>query len=1030
MHSIFKPRGRKKKSNNQNDNTSLPSKQLNTSKSLPSLSNSPPVSSHSTLPPLPSPASVARNAQPRIDEFGRPLVNPPPAFTLASQRYNHQQNNLNQINSFNSSEKELQLMYGYIGLFTEIELDLTTTLRSISLVTQQIKSRGLETPMLFSIRALDISVQGSHSLIRCFVNDHSEFQRDLHISTPHNLSAFLKWCLARYVNLQGLRGVLGWDKYASWREAERARYISSDLLGTLPPHVSQLLIILLDLFATVSAYSHLNGMTVHKCAAIFGGFIFGLEDDLSFEETYSNWLKYSHATEHLILAHIRDMKATCTTGQLPSRMEASILGYPNIIPSLTKTHPSARLEKVARFKRFTRFYNKNLILNGANWEIEGSSTWDRLLPYQNSKKSQADQQSRAKPKFSKLYKHILNIDDDFFEETMANESELDIDLSSQQRFKSLVEKEWSGFITKGFQEPDSKKLEFDLTESERSRRKQKHDTMDWDSFAGNGFLGRETYLPNDLNFNTDFTRTVSVWPEEKKVLSKKLIKTNKSLPAFPYDIRPVEENSIYVDENFFESWADVLIGSGWTRDEFKKVSWAIVNFKSKPSRSLDLQLGSHSTDGRVDDLWVLFEEVVPPEYRDELIENGQKITGTQTKKSRRISFLKAMTRRDPKKSSNLNNALSSDARMATIREGASMEYYPSAPQKNAGTSIFSNLERKGTKKITLSPSITSTDTRSIFSVTPSVGHASQPYSNSENINHTKDGFSDFHNQNHALPYQQAASDPPNGFMADFRARAKKRQANYKIGKPSQPDVKLASEPLTEIKTFDHETHSLLEEVDLSVLGKKGREPWVNVLSREPEEGLKISEGIEEVVDSITPHPMVAIDGSESSGSSDETRNFDRPINPSPPASSRAVTPITEPEIRVEEYSQTSSPRKFEGHHNETQEESYMANEKGDTLSSFKPPPSPSQVKEIPRRIPIGQRKESLSNLTGDQSPLRKINSKKPNQFEKPVLKDPTEIISNLTVVDMFEKSEPISPQKVRTQVEGGEKGGTFKAGRK
>lgn len=66
-------------------------------------------------------------------------------------------------------------MYGYIGLHTEIELDLPTTARAVNLVAQELKARALETPLLFSTHALDISTEGTHSLIRRFVHNQHEF---------------------------------------------------------------------------------------------------------------------------------------------------------------------------------------------------------------------------------------------------------------------------------------------------------------------------------------------------------------------------------------------------------------------------------------------------------------------------------------------------------------------------------------------------------------------------------------------------------------------------------------------------------------------------------------------------------------------------------------------------------------------------------------------------------------------------------------------------------------------------------------
>lgn len=47
---------------------------------------------------------------------------------------------------------------------------------------------------------------------------------------PQNLSAFLKWVLARYTNAQGGRGFLKLDKYKQWRDSEKGEFPPSPCL--------------------------------------------------------------------------------------------------------------------------------------------------------------------------------------------------------------------------------------------------------------------------------------------------------------------------------------------------------------------------------------------------------------------------------------------------------------------------------------------------------------------------------------------------------------------------------------------------------------------------------------------------------------------------------------------------------------------------------------------------------------------------------------------------------------------------------
>jgi hypothetical protein len=142
-----------------------------------------------------------------------------------------------------------------------------------------------------------------------------------------------------------------------------------------------------------------------------------------------------------------------------------------------------------------------------------------------------------------------------------------------------------------------------------------------DTFANAGFGGRETVRETDLQFDPNLSKSISSWPEERVQITKQIRKTEKALPQFPYDITPREEKSTLVDELFFEAWADVLVSSGWSRDEWKESSWVLVQWRTKPSKdSLSMK---KNADGRTDEKWFLVEEMIPPEYREELIDGGK-----------------------------------------------------------------------------------------------------------------------------------------------------------------------------------------------------------------------------------------------------------------------------------------------------------------------------------------------------------------------------------------------------------------------
>lgn len=683
MHAFFKSRAAKNKTLSP-DRPPNPTPLRSPSSTLPATS----PSKHF----IGTPASQSST----IDELGRATK---PSLNSSSLPFSHLRNqpsdSSSSISKSHGDPSELQLIYGYIGLYTDVELDLPTTTHAAHLIVQELKSRALETPLLFSTHALDIATEGTHSLIKSFVGSLDQFIQGIPIHGPHNLAALLKWILARHVNPRGGHGFIPWEKYASWRESEKAfgyppRFLTTDLFSQLSAPAASLLSCLLDLFASASVRADLTGMTIHKCGALFGAYIFGLEDDQPFEKTYSNWLRYSHATEHLVFAYMRDLKATSPTGKIPLRMESCIKGYPSIIPCLFKTHPSARLERVARFRRLTGLYSKNLVFTAGTWNVPRSKSWDRLKPYPEISAAQYLNRSKAgfstdssKLLYSPSYKHLLNIRSNMNFE-VDEDDDLGANFEGPQRFKTLVEKEWSGFLTRGFQEPDAKKLQFDLNESSTASLKMKRDTMDWDSFTGSGFIGRETYRPADLAFNSNIQMTASCptpssWPAAKKGISKKLIKNSRSPTVYPFDTTPSELPSLYVDENFFEAWADVLVGSGWCRDELKEVSWALVHCKCKPADYQDFEFRPTplNPDGRNEDMWALFEELMPPDVRAAQFNAPKSIT----QKRNRRSFLRVITGKDPKKPTS-----TPDRKMPPVPELA-RPYYPNAPDPASASKL-------------------------------------------------------------------------------------------------------------------------------------------------------------------------------------------------------------------------------------------------------------------------------------------------------------------------------------------------------
>ncbi len=191
-------------------------------------------------------------------------------------------------------KKEAERIYGYIGVQTGLVLGLEEISSVVEDVGKQLSERGvcvmedgrrkgpadgflpgigLETPMLFSTKALDLSAVKVKFLIDSYIkslswvcrynpamfpNSHNSYHIDrtnnpisraratytqnLRFAHPHELAWFLRWALARVVRITRLeatvpgphrefievvdmeeRGLLEWEGYENWRGRERGK---------------------------------------------------------------------------------------------------------------------------------------------------------------------------------------------------------------------------------------------------------------------------------------------------------------------------------------------------------------------------------------------------------------------------------------------------------------------------------------------------------------------------------------------------------------------------------------------------------------------------------------------------------------------------------------------------------------------------------------------------------------------------------------------------------------------------------------
>jgi hypothetical protein len=140
--------------------------------------------------------------------------------------------------------------------------------------------------------------------------------------------------------------------------------------------------------------------------------------------------------------------------------------------------------------------------------------------------------------------------------------------------------------------------QFDLTESARSvclgffcrvacindamlqSRAAKRTTLTWTDFSSSGFTRTDTPLSATLQFRTPLVKSTSSWPEQQADITRKLQKTQKSLPPFGWDTEPVVGAEVII-EAFMDIFCDLMYGGGWMEIEREEVdrecNWALVS---------------------------------------------------------------------------------------------------------------------------------------------------------------------------------------------------------------------------------------------------------------------------------------------------------------------------------------------------------------------------------------------------------------------------------------------------------------------
>jgi len=404
-------------------------------------------------------------------------------------------------------------------------------------------------------------------------------------------------------------------------------------------------------------------MTPSRLARHFGVLLFGLPEDETFEVTYEAFIRAGNATEHLLLAYIRDCS---TTEAIPTRLADHIRGYPVMLSAdFNQPGPSVRGVPVTHVNRTVRLYGLDLIETACEMDVaELSSEWKACCSTSDS--------TGKDPQLSDRFRKLINLRGGL-KQGRGQKDQREND--ETEAYGSLVDKKWGDFINEGFSAPDQSKLAFDLKESERKARKQRPDSVQWDTFEKSGFVQKDDGLASVLSFDDTFRDEMDKWPAERAELMEKLRKTNKMMPAFPYDTTPYIVSSptldqsemgqwatkpvSRIDEVFAEVYADVLLGNGWSnRDEqtHRNANFIVVQYKSRPTASTVGSQAAGSSrqakgyvaqaDDRTDAAWFVVEEVVPAKYRSEMEASGR-VKGRSLPGLRKLSLFKK--RREDKK---------------------------------------------------------------------------------------------------------------------------------------------------------------------------------------------------------------------------------------------------------------------------------------------------------------------------------------------------------------------------------------------
>ncbi len=200
-----------------------------------------------------------------------------------------------------------------------------------------------------------------------------------------------------------------------------------------------------------------------------------------------------------------------------------------------------------------------------------------------------------------------------------------ISLYLSNSFPILAELKWGIFAETGFDNPNSKLLQFDLSETARrnARTARNRDTISWNDFSELGFDrlpskpaptgGDPRYnrtatpipplsydpLSDALQFNVPVD-SPSAWTDHSVDLHRKLKKQQKNLPQFGWETTPVAGREWIIEEGMATTWCELCLSSrwvDWNEGTFRESNWALVSLRFR--RMLNVSIIGFAILGRV-----------------------------------------------------------------------------------------------------------------------------------------------------------------------------------------------------------------------------------------------------------------------------------------------------------------------------------------------------------------------------------------------------------------------------------------------